>query len=266
VGTYPDCHRPVINVCPRGTTGVYPDCVRKTCEFPLVGTYPDCHRPVLNVCPKGTTGVYPDCVQKTCEFPLVGTYPDCHRPIIHVCPRGSTGIYPDCVAPKPTCEFPLVGTYPDCHRPILRLCPSDSHGTPPNCVCNSGTRGTPGNCQKPNDNGGGTVFNPGVLKNPGILINPGITEIKRCPSDSVGRYPDCTCKRGTTGTPGKCTSMLLQVNPRILLNNNGPVEVIKSRSAPAIRAAPGSCRARFAFWGTVKLPRFPPSSGGRGTV
>jgi hypothetical protein len=225
VGTYPDCHRPVINVCPKGTTGVYPDCVQKTCEFPLVGTYPDCHRPVINVCPRGTTGVYPDCVQKTCEFPLVGTYPDCHRPVINVCPRGTTGVYPDCV--QKTCEFPLVGTYPDCHRPVLRVCPSDSHGTPPDCVCNRGTRGTPGNCQKPNDNGGGTVFNPGVFKNPGIVLNPGITEVKQCPSDSVGRYPDCTCKRGTTGTPGKCTGLLLRINPGIILNNNGPAEVIK---------------------------------------
>jgi hypothetical protein len=214
VGIYPDCHRP-IRLCPPGTTGNFPNCVpvQQTCEPPLVGTYPDCHRPIIRVCPKGSTGIYPDCVQQTCEPPLVGTYPDCHRLIIRVCPKGSTGIYPDCV--QQTCEPPLVGTYPDCHRPFIRVCPRGTTGVFPDCA-------------KPSDNGGGIVLNPGILKNPGILLNPGIIEEKHCPADSVGRYPDCTCKRGTTGTPGKCTGVLLRINPGILLNNeNPPAEVIK---------------------------------------
>lgn len=52
-------------------------------------------------CPTGTTGTYPDCVKKTCPTGTTGTYPDCKAP---TCPTGTTGTYPDCKTPVASCD------------------------------------------------------------------------------------------------------------------------------------------------------------------
>jgi|GEM_PF-1653673 len=128
----------LIQECPSGTTGIYPDCVALTCPSGTSGTYPDC---VALTCPSGTSGTYPDCVALTCPSGTSGTYPDC---VALTCPSGTSGTYPDCVAL--TCPSGTSGTYPDC---VALTCPSGTSGTYPDCValtCPSGTSGNYPNC------------------------------------------------------------------------------------------------------------------------
>ena len=67
----PDC---IPNVCPKGTFGRYPNCVKlppigKVCPPGTHGTPPRC---VKDVCPKGTIGRYPNCVKQ----PTLGINPN----------------------------------------------------------------------------------------------------------------------------------------------------------------------------------------------
>ena len=105
--------------CPRGTTGVFPDC--KTVETPK--------------CPQGTTGRFPNCAPvRTCPGGTIGKYPNCRPVQVLRCPAGTRGVYPNC-------------------EPIVRKCPPGFVGTPPLCrrlsqICPSGTVRSGGACIK----------------------------------------------------------------------------------------------------------------------
>lgn len=73
---------PVIQKCDENSTGIYPNCEKKTCPDGQIGTYPDCKDPS---CPNGTIGTYPDCKEPSCPDGTVGTYPDCKQPPMAAC-------------------------------------------------------------------------------------------------------------------------------------------------------------------------------------
>lgn len=134
-GVYPNCQSIERPQCPKGTTGRYPNCrqvSRPECPEGTTGRYPNC-RPIVRHCPQGTTGRYPDCrpiVQK-CPKGMTGRYPDC-RPIVRRCPQGTTGRYPNCKPIVRECPQGTIGKYPNC-RPVVRRCPQGTVGRPPNC-------------------------------------------------------------------------------------------------------------------------------------
>ncbi|MGA1344081.1 MAG: hypothetical protein ACO33A_13785, partial [Hyphomonas sp.] len=108
----------VERVCPKGTTGKYPNCkpiVERVCPKGTVGKWPNCEKP--RKCPKGTTGKYPNC-----------------QPIVEkVCPKGTVGKWPNCKRERVKCQkgyvysrnlntcVPVEQEVPD--KPILKKAP-----------------------------------------------------------------------------------------------------------------------------------------------
>ena len=108
------------------------------------------------------------------------------------CPRGTRFLSGRCRVPtnepEKTCGADEIGTYPNCR------CARGFTGAPPNCrpiACPANQELIDGacRCRYPLKWNGKRC----------VADTP-----KACPADSVGNYPNCRCKRGTTGTPGNC--------------------------------------------------------------
>ena len=68
-------------VCPKGTKGVWPNCVGigpRKCPVNTTGKWPNC-KSIVRHCPEGTTGKWPNC-----------------KRIARYCPEGTTGKWPNC--------------------------------------------------------------------------------------------------------------------------------------------------------------------------
>jgi len=206
--------------CPANSVGDYPDC---RCKSGFTGTPPDCLKIDVDVpekctggmeridgecrCPRGTRFIDGKCrtpssgPEKTCDVNEVGTYPNCR------CAKGFTGAPPNC---RPiVCPPGTRGKFPDCRKID---CPANQEWIDGACRCRyplkwNGKRcvaDTPKVC--PADSVGNY---PNCRCKRGTTGVPGkceriVIEPKKCPADSVGNFPNCRCKRGTTGTPGKC--------------------------------------------------------------
>jgi subtilisin family serine protease len=102
-GIWPNCVRTGSRKCPKGTTGKWPECkdIARHCPQGATGKWPDC-KTIVRLCPKGTKGKWPDCSDKpvaSCaEKGMVGLWPNCRRPERERCPDGTTGLWPDCSA------------------------------------------------------------------------------------------------------------------------------------------------------------------------
>lgn len=70
---------PVVQTCPAGYSGVYPNCTPPPCKYDhsIPATSSACKAPV---CPINTTGTYPDCKAMQCPKNTTGTYPNCTIP------------------------------------------------------------------------------------------------------------------------------------------------------------------------------------------
>jgi hypothetical protein len=170
--------------CPANSVGDYPDC---RCKSGYTGTPPNCRK--IDVpekctggmeridgecrCPRGTRLSDGKCrtpssgPEKTCGQNEIGTYPNCR------CARGFTGASPNC---KPiACPPGTRGKFPDCRKID---CPANQQLIDGACRCRSPLKWNGRRC---------------------VADTP-----KACPADSVGNYPSCRCKRGTTGVPGNC--------------------------------------------------------------
>jgi subtilase family protein len=107
-------------VCPKGTKGVWPNCVgtgSRKCPVNTTGKWPNC-KSIVRHCPEGTTGKWPNC-----------------KRIARYCPDGTTGKWPNCkVKPVASCvEKGLTGSWPNCRKPERRNCPDGTTGAWPNC-------------------------------------------------------------------------------------------------------------------------------------
>lgn len=70
---------PVIQKCPTGYSGVYPNCTPPPCKYDssIPATSPNCKAPV---CPANTQGTPPNCTPIPCPDGTKGTYPNCKAP------------------------------------------------------------------------------------------------------------------------------------------------------------------------------------------
>jgi len=89
------------------------------------------------LCPKGTKGIWPNCVgtgSRKCPQGTTGKWPNCNK-IVRSCPKGMTGKWPNCRAkPVASCaDKGLVGLWPNCRKPDRRRCPNGTVGDWPNC-------------------------------------------------------------------------------------------------------------------------------------
>ena len=107
-------------VCPKGTKGIWPNCVRTGSRK----------------CPAGTTGKWPDCksIARNCPAGMIGKWPNC-KAIVRYCPEGTTGKWPNCrQKPVASCaERGMIGIWPNCAKPERRRCPEGTGGAWPNC-------------------------------------------------------------------------------------------------------------------------------------
>jgi hypothetical protein len=184
---------PPPQVCPAGTVGRFPDCLRPDPQCPpgSVGRYPNC-RTVDPECPPGTVGRYPNCrqVEVKCPEGMIGTPPNCRRPTPQ-CPPGTTGTPPNCRPIQVKCPEGMVGTPPNCRKPEVQRCPPGTVGRFPNCravnvpKCPAGMIGKPPSCRP--------------------LSRP-------CPPGTFGVYPRCQPKQGTV--PGRLPGSGLNQGPR----------------------------------------------------
>jgi hypothetical protein len=114
---------------------------------------------------------------------------------------------------KPFCGFVL--TPPPVKPAEKKICPANSVGEYPDCRCPAGFMGTPPDCRKiavPEACKGGMERIDGECQCPASLKWDGkrcaAETPKDCAADSVGKYPDCRCKRGTEGRPGSCVRII----------------------------------------------------------
>ncbi|WP_119272768.1 DUF11 domain-containing protein [Taklimakanibacter deserti] len=182
-------------------------------------------KPPEEKCPVNSAGDYPDC---RCKSGYTGTPPNCRKIDVPEkctggmeridgecrCPRGMRFIDGKCripsSGPEKTCDVNEVGTYPNCR------CAKGFTGAPPNCrpiVCPPGTRGKFPDCRKI-DCPANQEWIDGACRCRYPLKWNGKRCVadtpKVCPADSVGNYPNCRCKRGTTGVPGKCERIVIE--------------------------------------------------------
>jgi subtilisin family serine protease len=107
-------------VCPKGTKGIWPNCVStgsRKCPQGTSGKWPSC-KSIVRHCPEGTTGKWPNC-----------------KNIVRFCPEGTSGKWPNCKArPVASCaEKGMIGIWPNCRTPEPRRCPDGTRGEWPNC-------------------------------------------------------------------------------------------------------------------------------------
>jgi hypothetical protein len=149
------------------------------------------------------------------------------------CPDGTRVLDGRCQAtssePEKTCPPGTRGKYPYCGK---IECPVNQEWIDGGCRCRdplnwNGERcvaDTPGTC--PADSVGNY---PNCRCKRGTTGTPGkcelIVEQRKCPADSVGNYPKCRCKRGTIGKPGDCK------------------RIVKSKKCPkGFRGKPPNCK------------------------
>jgi hypothetical protein len=125
-------------VCPRGTQGIWPNCVgtgSRECPKGTKGKWPDCKK-IVRACPKGTKGKWPHCkkIVRACPKGTKGKWPHCKK-IVRACPKGTTGKWPNCKSkPVASCaDKGLVGLWPNCREPDRRRCPRGTTGKWPDC-------------------------------------------------------------------------------------------------------------------------------------
>jgi hypothetical protein len=112
--------QPTPKVCPKGTKGIWPNCVStgsRKCPEGTTGKWPNC-KTIVRFCPEGTTGKWPNC-----------------KNIVRFCPEGTSGKWPNC-KPKPVAscaEKGMIGIWPNCRRPGTPRCPAGTRGEWPNC-------------------------------------------------------------------------------------------------------------------------------------
>jgi hypothetical protein len=99
-------------------------------------------RPGLRpVCPRGTSGIYPDCQARSgqsCPSGTVGTFPNCRT--ARTCPSGMVGAPPNCRtirvdrAPTRVCPPGTIGVPPVCRTKQARPCPAGTVGSGGRCL------------------------------------------------------------------------------------------------------------------------------------
>ena len=116
-------------VCPRGTTGIYPDCQARSgqsCPSGTVGSFPNCRN--ARICPSGMVGAPPNCrtirVDRTparfCPPGTTGVPPVCRTKLSRPCPAGMVGSGGRCISlgsPRPQVQI---------RRPVPRINPPAS--------------------------------------------------------------------------------------------------------------------------------------------
>jgi hypothetical protein len=121
----------------------------------------------------------------------------------------------------------------------VTFAPFEKHGqtfcglglTAPPATCPQGWSSTPvaGKCCPPRTNWNGE------------RCTRGDPPVKQCPADSIGKYPDCRCKPGTNGSPGRCTPIVI-IDPPV---KQCPADSIgkhpNCRCEPGTKGAPGRC-------------------------
>ena len=114
--------------------------------------------------------------------------------------------------------------------PTGPICPDDSHVVRGKCVCDSGSRGTPGNCR------------PVVTGNPPIVVTP-VPTGPICPKDSHVVRGRCVCDAGTAGRPGNCQPIVgkptIPVCPR---DSHWNVRTKSCVCDTGTRGKPGNCQ------------------------
>jgi hypothetical protein len=97
-------------ICPRGTTGIYPDCQARSdqrCPSGTVGRFPNCR--TADICPSGYAGAPPNCQRipttrspvRTCPPGTAGSPPLCRNLTSRPCPAGTVGAGGRCVTLQP---------------------------------------------------------------------------------------------------------------------------------------------------------------------
>src|SRR5262245_3909025 len=107
-------------VCPKSTTGIWPNCTRtgsRKCPKDTTGKWPDCKR-IARHCPQDTTGKWPDCktIVRLCRSGTIGKWPDCRdKPVASCAEKGRIGLWPNCRKPeRKRGPDGSAGPWPDC--------------------------------------------------------------------------------------------------------------------------------------------------------
>ena len=284
-GTPPNC-RPIATTCPAGQTGTPPNCtpIVTACPAGQTGTPPNC-TPLAAACPANSTGRQPNCVcnagfsgptcapdapcapwqtknaaGKCVDPPCIGgnygsgvcNCPNGQRAVNNVCTRlscsGGQMVGEQCRCNDQT-QTPVKTSFSSwacVAGAATGACPSDSTGKPPSCVCNAGTTGQPGNCQKPCP--AGQIGTP-----PNCQVPPGQLRVQSCPAGQTGTPPNCvtppvvtTCPAGQTGAPPNCKAAAPLTPPACPAGTTGtaPNCVAVQQTCPAGQTGtPPNCKA-----------------------
>jgi hypothetical protein len=124
----------LLPICPRGTSGTYPDCQARreqVCPSGTAGRWPNCQS--TQVCPSGTVGAPPNCrairgrsgpIARACPAGTVGVPPVCRRIGPAGCPAGTVGSGGRCLVlqpmrPVPTIRSPAATSPPRTRAPMI---------------------------------------------------------------------------------------------------------------------------------------------------
>jgi hypothetical protein len=127
----------LLPICPRGTSGTYPDCQARgdqVCPPGTRGRWPNCQ--TTQVCPSGTVGAPPNCqylrgrsgpIARTCPPGTTGVPPVCRRVGTTPCPGGTVGSAGRCLVLQPMRPVPTIRS-PTLTRPPTTRAPTIGSG------------------------------------------------------------------------------------------------------------------------------------------
>ncbi|XP_037033965.1 uncharacterized protein LOC119072778 [Bradysia coprophila] len=226
-GAYPNCEctepnheynaymNECVRQCPENSTGRYPDCKCNDKLEVFSKEWYTCDR-----CPPNTRpgSVYPNCECEIGNY-VIGLWGD-YRNRCHSCKDGFTGKYPDCVCENgntgvdncSSCPWTSEGVFPNCickksKKPIMKHpfygdytcleCPDDSDGVYPDCICNNEFayyENITNNCRTcPDETKRIEGFPYCTCLDENSSFVPEVGFCRKCPYDSIGKYPNCTC-------------------------------------------------------------------------